>query len=101
MTGEALRVLEELCKIVPSLQFDIKSYDFGGIAIDKHQTPLPPATLEACQSANAILLGAVGTFKQTLPFLVRQMSISQIEILRQVDPNGVQARSDLNKVFWL
>jgi 3-isopropylmalate dehydrogenase len=32
----------------------------GGIAIDDHRDPLPPATLEACRKADAILLGAVG-----------------------------------------
>lgn len=34
--------------------------DFGGVAIDLHGVPLPPATLVACQKADAILLGAVG-----------------------------------------
>lgn len=32
----------------------------GGAAIDKHGVPLAPATLEAAQSADAVLLGAVG-----------------------------------------
>jgi 3-isopropylmalate dehydrogenase len=32
----------------------------GGIAIDEDGDPLPPATLEACAKADAILLGAVG-----------------------------------------
>jgi len=32
----------------------------GGIAIDETGEPLPPATLEACRAADAVLLGAVG-----------------------------------------
>ena len=32
----------------------------GGIAIDQDGDPLPPATLDACAKADAILLGAVG-----------------------------------------
>jgi 3-isopropylmalate dehydrogenase len=37
-----------------------EEHDFGGVAIDRHGKPLPDATLEACQGADAILLGAVG-----------------------------------------
>ena len=40
------------------LAFD--HHDFGGIAIDRHGDPLPPATLAACKGADAILMGAVG-----------------------------------------
>ena len=40
--------------------FDVRSCDMGGIAIDKHGTPLPEATLAACRESQAILLGAVG-----------------------------------------
>ncbi len=32
----------------------------GGIAMDKYGVPLPEETLQACQNADAILLGAVG-----------------------------------------
>jgi len=35
-------------------------HDFGGVAIDRHGTPLPTATLDACRAADAVLLGAVG-----------------------------------------
>lgn len=37
-----------------------ETHDFGGVAIDRHGTPLPKATLEACRAADAVLLGAVG-----------------------------------------
>ncbi|GGE79096.1 3-isopropylmalate dehydrogenase [Priestia taiwanensis] len=40
--------------------FHLHDADFGGIAIDTHGEPLPEATLQACLSSDAILLGAVG-----------------------------------------
>src|SRR6186713_2738516 len=40
--------------------FAFEEHDFGGVAIDRHGTPLPDSTLAACQSADAVLLGAVG-----------------------------------------
>jgi 3-isopropylmalate dehydrogenase len=42
------------------LGFTFEEADFGGIAIDRHGVPLPDATLDACRSADAILMGAVG-----------------------------------------
>ncbi len=41
-------------------QFSFASHPIGGIAIDEFGDPLPPATIDACRSADAILLGAVG-----------------------------------------
>lgn len=35
-------------------------YDAGGAAIDRFGEPLPQATINACQTADAVLLGAVG-----------------------------------------
>jgi isocitrate/isopropylmalate dehydrogenase len=35
----------------------LQSYDFGGIAIDRHSNPLPDETLDAAKGADAILLG--------------------------------------------
>ncbi len=40
------------------LKFD--EHDFGGVAIDHHGDPLPPATLTACRESDAVFLGAVG-----------------------------------------
>jgi len=51
-----LAMLSEACDL--GLEFEER--DFGGVAIDRHGTPLPDETLEACRSADAILLGAVG-----------------------------------------
>lgn len=41
-------------------QFEFTICPIGGNAIDDFGDPLPPATLEACKSSDAILLGAVG-----------------------------------------
>ena len=41
-------------------EFQFSSHDMGGCAIDACGDPLPEATLKACQSSDAILLGAVG-----------------------------------------
>lgn len=40
--------------------FDLAEADLGGIAIDKYGVPLPQATVDACKSSDAVLLGAVG-----------------------------------------
>ncbi|GAA5860555.1 hypothetical protein JCM1840_000298 [Sporobolomyces johnsonii] len=59
VAGQAIRVLETLSQLT-DLKFTVEEHDFGGIAIDNHQNPLPESTLKACQEADAILLGAVG-----------------------------------------
>lgn len=41
-------------------QFTVESKDIGGIAIDNYNDPLPKETIDACESSDAILLGAVG-----------------------------------------
>lgn len=41
-------------------EFTFSSHQIGGIAIDETGDPLPQATVDACRSASAILLGAVG-----------------------------------------
>lgn len=41
-------------------QFNFSEMPIGGNAIDDHGSPLPDETLDACRSAHAILLGAVG-----------------------------------------
>ena len=48
-------------------QFTFAEYAMGGIAIDTHGDPLPPATLAACKAADAVLLGAVGGPKWSDP----------------------------------
>ena len=51
----AVRVLEAL-----DVGCEFSYAEMGGCAIDRHGTPLPPATLAAAKSADAVLLGAVG-----------------------------------------
>ena len=50
-----LRVLETL-----DLKLSFATGELGGVAIDKHGTPLPTSTLEAARVSDAVLLGAVG-----------------------------------------
>jgi 3-isopropylmalate dehydrogenase len=40
--------------------FSFETHEIGGTAIDQYGTPLPESTVEACQKADAVLLGAVG-----------------------------------------
>ena len=65
MSG-SLEILEQLSKKF-NFDYSVEEYDFGGIAIDNHGTPLPDDTLTACQNADAILLGSVGGPKWTDP----------------------------------
>lgn len=57
--AQALKVLDAVRN-----RFDIRistsSYDVGGAAIDRHGSPLPQATVEGCEQADAILFGSVG-----------------------------------------
>jgi 3-isopropylmalate dehydrogenase len=55
VTAQALRVLEAL-----PVDVEVVTLLFGGAAIDETGEPLPARTLEACRSATAVLLGAVG-----------------------------------------
>lgn len=54
------------------LELDNEEMLVGGTAYDKTGTPIPDETLEACRSADAVLLGAVGGPKwESLDFSVR------------------------------
>ncbi len=55
----ALSVLEAIGRKYGH-EFDTEEYMIGGCAIDAHGTSLPDDTKEACLSADAVLLGAVG-----------------------------------------
>ncbi len=56
---EARRVLESVAQAYGH-QFCFKEALIGGAAIDATGQPLPPETIEACLTSDAILLGAVG-----------------------------------------
>lgn len=67
----AKKVLEVIAKRF-NHQFEFIEKTIGGSAIDQFNTPLPEDTLEACQSADAVLLGAVGGPKwDSLPAAMR------------------------------
>jgi 3-isopropylmalate dehydrogenase len=53
---KVLRVVEKKF----GLSVDTEDALIGGAAIDATGEPLPPATLEACKKADAVILGAVG-----------------------------------------
>ncbi|HUZ28752.1 MAG TPA: 3-isopropylmalate dehydrogenase, partial [Solirubrobacteraceae bacterium] len=50
--------LDILRAVAPDLEFE--EHPFGGASIDAHGTALTPEVLEACRSADAVLLAAVG-----------------------------------------
>lgn len=56
---QATRILDTISES-GKVKFEVNAHDFGGIAIDNHGNPLPTSTLQACQAADAILLGSVG-----------------------------------------
>jgi len=59
VTCEAVGVLEKACATA-GVELTVDERRMGGAAIDADGTPLSEATLEACKSADAVLLGAVG-----------------------------------------
>lgn len=65
--AEAIKVLDAAQeKFGFSLNYEFA--DVGGIAIDNHGEPLPPATLKLCEESDAILFGSVGGPKwESLP----------------------------------
>lgn len=59
VTREALRVIEAVASPC-GFTLTAEEYPVGGTALDDAGTPLPEATRDACHSADAVLLGAVG-----------------------------------------
>lgn len=59
VVAEAEKVLKRTEELF-GYRFETEHALFGGIAIDEKGTPLPQETLEVCQRADAVLLGAVG-----------------------------------------
>ena len=53
---QVLAVMDELF----NLPIELDGQLIGGAAVDATGTPLPQATIDACKSADAVLLGAVG-----------------------------------------
>ncbi len=59
VTAEAVKVLETVAKHA-GVSIEFEEALVGGGAIDATGTPLPPATLDLCRKANAIMFGSVG-----------------------------------------
>ncbi len=59
IVSQARRVLDVVARKFGH-NFTFEECQIGGIAIDETGDPLPPATVDACKSADAVLLGAVG-----------------------------------------
>lgn len=59
VVAEAEKVLKRTEELF-GYKFETEHGLFGGIAIDEKGTPLPQETLDICQRADAVLLGAVG-----------------------------------------
>lgn len=57
--AQALKVLDAIRHRF-NMRITTSHYDVGGAAIDNHGQPLPPATVEGCEQADAILFGSVG-----------------------------------------
>ena len=57
--AQALKVLDAVRSRF-EMRITTSHYDVGGIAIDRHGNPLPQATVEGCEQADAILFGSVG-----------------------------------------
>ncbi len=59
VTREGMRALDKVAHLFGH-EFALTERDFGGVAIDNHNDPLPMATLDSCLASDAILLGAIG-----------------------------------------
>lgn len=65
--AEAVKVLEATSRAF-GFTLDLVEADVGGIAIDRHGSALPRATVETCRTAEAVLFGSVGGPKwESLP----------------------------------
>lgn len=60
--NSAKEVLDKVAKTY-QCQFEFEQFEIGGSSYDKHGVPLTDETINACKSADAILLGAVGGMK--------------------------------------
>lgn len=62
VVAEARRLFEAIGREF-SHSFELVEGDIGGCAIEKHGTPLPESTRQLALSSDAVLLGAVGSFR--------------------------------------
>lgn len=93
VTGEALKVLKAVMSIrsrAGGSSIEFEEHRFGGCAIDATGTPFPDATRKACESADAILLGAVGGPQWPKP-------IDAQDVSKGTGPRPEQGLLDLRK----
>src|SRR5262245_39341660 len=64
---EALRILHAVEPQMPSIRLDLREFAAGAGEYQRCGQSLPPAALDACRSANAILFGAMGLPNVRLP----------------------------------
>jgi 3-isopropylmalate dehydrogenase len=64
--AEALRCLRRVAELFGH-ELKVTELPFGGAAIERCADPLPEATLRACLTSDAVLLGAVGGLKWSDP----------------------------------
>src|SRR5678815_512978 len=77
--AEARRVLATIGRKFDHT-FEIVEGDIGGIAIEKHDAPLPAPTIELCRKSDAVLLGAVGNKKYDSLPAAKKPELSLIHI---------------------
>lgn len=59
VTNEAIKILKAICHR-HGYKLNVREFPFGGVSIEQYGEPLTQQTLEACQNASGVLLGAVG-----------------------------------------
>ena len=72
--GIGTEIVAEAVKVLRALgeRFEFEFAEVGGAAYDASGNPLPAATLELAQAADAVLFGAVGDWKyDVLPRALR------------------------------
>ena len=80
---EAKRVLDKVAERFGH-EFTFQSHLMGGCAIDDCGEPLPDVTLDACKSADAILLGAVGGPKWDDPRAKTRPEVGLLKIRKEL-----------------
>ncbi len=86
--GIGPEIIDEGVKVLQAVagkyghDFELTYVDIGGVAIDKHGTALPEASLQACQESDAILFGAAGGPKWDYPGSKEQATYGVL-LLRQ------------------
>ncbi|HET6629145.1 MAG TPA: 3-isopropylmalate dehydrogenase [Woeseiaceae bacterium] len=100
VSAEAVRLLDAVAEAFGH-RFELEQGLIGGAAIDAEGDPLPPATRELCERADAVLLGAVGGPKWSDPdatvrpeqgLLKLRAALGVYANLRPVKPHTIGAR---------